>query len=42
MVNRYNVPDCPLAKIAVLKHRTGNLCLDKVFDLIEGHPPMQL
>jgi len=24
--------------IAALTHRTGNLCLDKPFDLIEGHP----
>ena len=28
-----------LAIIAVLTHRTGVLCLDKTFDLIEGHPP---
>jgi len=29
-----------LAKIAALTHRTGNLCLDKAFDLIEGHPDL--
>jgi len=28
----------PLARRAVLSHRTGDLCLDKAFDLIEGHP----
>jgi hypothetical protein len=26
--------------IAVLTHRTGELCLDKDFVLIEGHPAM--
>ncbi|MHB1702085.1 MAG: hypothetical protein ACYCSN_18520, partial [Acidobacteriaceae bacterium] len=28
----------PLARRAALTHRTGDLCLDKPFDLIEGHP----
>ncbi|MHB1700712.1 MAG: hypothetical protein ACYCSN_11385, partial [Acidobacteriaceae bacterium] len=31
----------PLARRAALTHRTGDLCLDKPFDLIEGHPASQ-
>ena len=38
MIPRMLGPQPHLAKHPVLAHRPGELCLDKAFALIEGHP----